>query len=217
MNVIGSPKAALKSQTANPHKQALLTKRPPQKGSTERSEMKDILIEENAGPAQRVCPKCKMKLEGRPNKRFCSSNCRKRYSEHTRNAKLSVTKQRESAEFFDRAIRLAEIIYVAPPAERLGLIKQLIDEARYGDDKQLRDILSNRYLLQAHPYREPYLFYLRRRSYMTIAQIARNYCKRFWHADVKEVVYCRAPEPNDGVIDEKRPPINKGELRMTSN
>ena len=178
--------------------------------------MKDILIDENAGSAQRFCPKCNTQLEGRPNKRFCSSNCRKRYAEPTRNAKFSPTKHRESVEFFDRALRLAEIVYTTPPFERLGLVKQLIDAARYGEDKHLRDILSNRYLLQAHPYREPHLFYRRRRSYLTIAQIARNYCKRFWHADVKEVVYGRAPEPDDGVVDEKCPPINKGELRKTT-
>jgi hypothetical protein len=178
--------------------------------------MKDILIEENAGSAQRFCPKCNTQLEGRPNKRFCSSNCRKRYAEPTRNAKFSPTKHRESVEFFDRALRLAEIVYTTPPLERLGLVKQLIGAARYGEDKHLRDILSNRYLLQAHSFREPHLFYRRRRSYLTIAQIARNYCKRFWHADVKEVVYGRAPEPDDGVVDEKCPPINKGELRKTT-
>jgi len=215
VNVIWYTDSSFKRQSAQHSNSALLTKGPPWKGSTERSKVKDNLIEEIAGTTQRICLKCKTQLEGRPNKRFCSGNCRKRYSEHTRNAKFSPTKHRESVEFFDRALRLAEIVYTTPPQERLGLVKGLIDEARYGDDKHLRDILSNRYLLQAHPYREPHLFYRRRRSYLTIAQIARNYCKRFWRADVKEVVYGRAPEPADGVVDEKCPPISKGELRKT--
>ena len=101
-------------------------------------------------------------------------------------------------EFFDRAKRLAEDLYQTRPPERLGYMKDLIEYARHGDDAQLKDILCNRILLKPHPVHDRHLFYRRSRSYLTIAQAASNYCKRFWHANVRCVVYELATEPPDG-------------------
>ena len=66
------------------------------------------------------------------------------------------------------------------------------------DDAQLKDILCNRILVKPHPVHDRHLFYRRSRSYLTIAQAASNYCKRFWHANVRCVVYGFAKEPPDG-------------------
>ena len=60
---------------------------------------------------KRYCPQCKNIVVGRANKKFCTSNCRKRHSEPKRNAHESPTKRSENAEFFDRALRLAEDLY----------------------------------------------------------------------------------------------------------
>ena len=103
-------------------------------------------------------------------------------------------------EFFDRAKRLTEDLYQTRPPERLGYMKDLIEYARHGDDAQLKDILCNRILLKPHPVHDRYLFYRRSRSYLTIAQAASNYCKRFWQADVKKVVYNKVPEPETGEL-----------------
>jgi hypothetical protein len=52
---------------------------------------------------QRLSPQCSSAVTGRPNKIFCTANCRKRHSELTRNSYTSPTKRRENREFFDRA------------------------------------------------------------------------------------------------------------------
>ena len=148
----------------------------------------------------RRCPKCNKSVTGRPNKIYCSSNCRKRANEFTRNSFCSVTKRRENAEFFDRAKRLAEELYTIPPSERLGFMKKLIDHARKGGDAQLRDILSNYKLLRPHPLEDRHLFYRRKPHHLTIAQVTARYCKKFWKADVREVVYGRAPQPPTGEV-----------------
>ena len=72
------------------------------------------------------------------------------------------------------------------------------EHARHGGDAQLKDILCNRILLKPHPVHDRHLFYRRSRSYLTIAQAASNYCKRFWHANVRCVVYGFVQEPPDG-------------------
>ena len=150
----------------------------------------------------RRCPKCNKLVTGRPNKIYCSSNCRKRDNEFTRNSFCSVTKRRENTEFFYRAVRLSESYYTLPPAERLGFVKDLIDYARGSkDDAQIRDILSNYKLLHPNPREDFFLFYRGKPHHLTIAQVAARYCKRFWKANVREVVYGRAPEPPTGEVD----------------
>ena len=180
----------------------LLTKSPLKKELLRKDQsLKDFSsLHLNKAP-KRLCEYCKKHIEGRPNKRFCSSNCRKRFSEPKRNARNSPTKRRENTELFDRAFKLSEALYSLPISERLGYMKELIDRAREHDDKQLRDILSNFYLLKANCSREPWLFYRRSWQNPTIAQAARNYCKRFWHSNVKDVVYGKTSDPDDGLID----------------
>ena len=146
----------------------------------------------------RQCPNCKAKVSGRPNKIYCSSNCRKRGTETKRNSQLSPTKRRENLEFFDRALRLAEELYKTPPPQRLEFMRDLIDYARTGEDRVLRNILCNPMLLRPNPYTQRFLFYRRSRVYCTISQAASNYCKRFWRANIKDVVFCKVPQPDTG-------------------
>ena len=130
-------------------------------------------------------------MTGRPNKIFCTSNCRKRYSEPTRNSYTSPTKRQENRAVFDRALGLGQELYAVLPNQRLGLMKNLIDHARLGEDCQLQNILSNYKLLHPHPYHDTQLFPKYSRFYCTIAQATSNYYKRFWHADVRLVIYTR--------------------------
>ncbi len=146
----------------------------------------------------RQCSNCRVVITGRPNKIFCSTNCRKHYSEPQRNSFYSPTKRRENLEFFDRALRLAEVLYQTPPNQRLGFMKDLIDYARMGDDCELRNILCNPMLLRPNPYTQRFLFHRRPRAYCTISQAASNYCKRFWRANIQDVVFFKVSDPETG-------------------
>lgn len=166
------------------------------------------LIETNT--EMRRCPNCGVEVMGRRNKLFCSANCRKRHSEPKQNAVNSPRKRRTNMEFFVRARRLGEELYKVRPQDRLGFIKDLIDEARNGDVSQLKDILSNYKLLHPHPFNDRHMFPKGSRSYCTIAQATRNYCKKFWRADVSDVVYGRVSEPDTGeCLQSVRPLIKR--------
>ena len=119
-------------------------RRTPMDGSIEWEQFHPI-EDENDFPnsKERRCPRCGTSVSGRPNRVYCSSNCRKRHTEGERNATFSMAKRRENTELYDRAKRLTEMLYLKPPLERLGFMKDLIDIARAGSDAQLRDILSN--------------------------------------------------------------------------
>jgi hypothetical protein len=158
----------------------------------------DFTLDENN--KIRTCPRCSALVQGRRNKIYCSPNCRKRHKEIKRNSFSSVSKRRENTEFFEKAKRLAEQYYNIPPGQRLGYLKNLIDLARSGEDMKLRDILSNYKLLHPHPVDDKHLFHRENRANGTIAQEASKYCKRLWKADVKEVVYGKAPEPPTGLV-----------------
>lgn len=143
------------------------------------------------------CLHCLKPFKYRKSKMYCSSNCRVYASRPKQNSQCSPTKRRKNLMFFDKAMRLAETLYSLPPQQRLGYIKNLIDEARAGNTG-LREILSNHMLRHPDPNKDRWMFYRSSRAYCTIAQAAQNYCKRYWHQDVSDVVYCRCPEPPTG-------------------
>jgi hypothetical protein len=164
-----------------------------------------IVVENDQLPNSklRLCKHCECQFEARrKDKVYCSTKCRVYSSRPIQNSEHSNAKKRKNAEFFDTALRMAERLYSLPPFERLGYLKDLIDEARSGNTK-LREILSNYKLLHPHPKNEKWMFPRKSRAYSTIAQAAHGYCWLFWKADVYDVVYNRAPEPEDGVIHSK--------------
>lgn len=102
--------------------------------------------------------------------------------------------------FFDKALRLAELLYTLPVPLRLGFMQDLIAQARAGD-KKLRQILTNQYLLRPD-HNEKWLFHRKcPASYFTIAQAADRYCRKFWGYGVKDVVYGIATEPPTGEVE----------------
>tara|TARA_B100000780_G_scaffold234322_1_gene174664 strand:- start:245 stop:775 length:531 start_codon:yes stop_codon:yes gene_type:complete len=166
----------------------------------------DFEIFENDTPIislklERRCPQCNVIVTGRPNKKFCTPNCRKRHSEPTRNSYHSPTKRRENTEFFERAMGLAVELYSRHPEQRYNYIKDLIDLARLGEDRQLQDILSNQRLIYINPINDRHLLHRNSPEYFTIAQIASNCCKRYWKANVNLVVYNKVDYPADGVVE----------------
>ena len=93
----------------------------------------------------RFCKHCSNPISGRPDKKYCSANCRKRFSEEMQNSFESREKKKRNYVLFDSASRLAEIYFQKSPFERLGLMKTYIAMAREGNAK-MREMLSNAYL-----------------------------------------------------------------------
>ena len=136
----------------------------------------------------------------RMGQRFCSNKCRVYHNRPPQNAHSSPTKARESREFFDTAKLMGERLYNLPTTERLGHMQEIIEEARQGNTK-LREILSNWKLRNPDPECEVWMYPRRDQSYCTIAQAAQNYCRKFWNANVEDVVYDRVPEPPTGEVE----------------
>ena len=165
-------------------------------GSTEWEKFHPIEDENNFPNSQdRMCPRCGTLLAGRPNKIYCTANCRKGHREGKRNAALSMAKRRENAELYDRAKRLTEMLYLTPSLKRLGFMKDLIDIARAGKDAQLRDILSNQTLIKLSWSDKQKYLHRNSSDYCTTSQAASNYCKKFWKANVRAVSYTHLTLP----------------------
>jgi len=151
----------------------------------------------NAGAGFTVCPGCGEPFPYRSNKRTCSARCRTKVNRTTQNGTESPSKRRQLIHRNDTAMVLAERLYSLPPCERLGYMQELIQRAREGDT-WLREVLSNHRLIKPNPIYDRKLFYRRNPEYRTISQAAQNYCKRFWKANVWEVVHNKVPEPPTG-------------------
>ena len=152
------------------------------------------------------CIKCGQAFYGRSNKKFCSHNCRKLFSQQTIrattpvNSKNSECKKREQYELFDTALRLAEILYTLPPSERLGFMERLILMARSGEHPKLKQILTMPTLLNANRKRKSLFWRRAPANHRTISQAANNYCKRFWKRNVIFVVNNTDYEPYTGEV-----------------
>ena len=149
---------------------------------------------------RKVCQHCEAFFKGRRNKIYCSANCRKRYSEPVQNSLKSREKKNSNMRLIDSASRIAELYFTHPPFERLGMMRGYIALAKQGNGK-MREILSNEYLLdRKNNYGNPFKG-KRGKSFGSLAQACEEYCRRYWKASAREVVYNIAPDPDDGVID----------------
>ena len=129
----------------------------------------------------RHCPNCGHPISGRPNKKFCSANCRKRFSEGVQNSYESSEKKNRNMRLFDSASRLARPYFELSPFERLGIMREYILLARNGDTK-MREVLCNPHLMnKGNEYGNPFRGG-RGRSYGSLAQSCEAYCKYFWNA-----------------------------------
>ncbi|MEW2915511.1 hypothetical protein AB1A64_00420 [Ruegeria sp. ANG10] len=157
-------------------------------------------------PKARNCPNCGLEFQPRRrNQKYCQPNCRKgAYQQKDRkknpvNAKSSPTKRRGNTEFFELANRLAEDMYSMKPSERLGFMKDLVDQARSGNQK-IREVLTNQFILYATVDEYPWLFHRRSRSFQNITQAANAYCRKFWGTGVLEIILEDVPEPETGEV-----------------
>lgn len=162
-----------------------------------------------ASTPNKLCPNCEnLFVRKRSDQIFCTPTCRKSLHQKKareatpQNSASSPTKRRVNLVFFDKALRLAELIYTAPISERLGLMQSIVASAR-GGNSELRQILTNK-LLRYPDRSRVWLFHNRcPSSFLTISEAANNYCKKFWNADVRDVVYGHTPEPESGEVSTK--------------
>lgn len=155
---------------------------------------------------ERCCPTCGNRfIIKRRNNLYCSENCRKlKYQKKNRqanpvNSSYSQAKRRTNMYFFERSLRLAELIYTSPINVRLGLMQEMVQSARLGEEKLIQ-ILTNQMLL-FNPDKLKWLHWRRcPESYPTITQAANLYCLKFWSATVSDVVRGKVAEPPTGEI-----------------
>ena len=96
--------------------------------------------------------------------------------------------------------RLTEMLYLTPPLERLGFMKDLIDIARQ-ERCTIAGYFEQPNTDQVELVRQAKYLHRNSSDYCTISQAASNYCKRFWKANVGNVVYGRTPEPPTGLVN----------------
>lgn len=156
------------------------------------------MLDNTDGGGLATCPQCLSQFPYRSNKKYCGATCRQYGNRNKQNSQDSRDKARENYELFDTARLMADRLYDLPPFERLGHLKELIDEARGGNTK-LRNLLSNYYL--RHPNKSDEWLHARgSRQYSTIAQAANAYCWEYWGTHVTDVAYNRCDEPETGEV-----------------
>ncbi|WP_417255542.1 hypothetical protein [Celeribacter halophilus] len=145
--------------------------------------------------------KCSNTFPYRRNKKYCSASCRVQGNRFTKNGAESREQRRRYILLTDSVQFYGEMYYTMPPQERLGFINDLVDQARAGNT-WLREVLSNKRMLEPNPKTDRHLFYRNNPDYSTIAQIADKFCLRVWGAHVWKVVYNKVPEPPTGEVEE---------------
>ena len=126
------------------------------------------------------CPACGIPfIPGRKNQAYCSRCCQKKSSQNAsrgfRHLENFARDEHEAA----RAKDLRETLYAAPPVERLGIMKDILDAAYH--DGGLRNILTRPELLSDRPFSAG-------RGRMNIAKAADAYCKKFLQMSVRSYI-----------------------------
>ena len=120
------------------------------------------------------CPGCSTAfMPNRSNQSYCSRACQKNASRGTRSAENRTRSWRH----YERAHRLTEMIYCAPPQERLGVMKHILEFIP--DDAGLRNILTDPELHMKPP---------RADSRMNIAKAANAYTQMFFGLSIRRYI-----------------------------
>ncbi|MEZ5767188.1 MAG: hypothetical protein R3D80_05585 [Paracoccaceae bacterium] len=153
------------------------------------------------------CPHCGSAFTPkRTNMKYCSRRCKNnRWQNEDRQkqrANLAIagksSKNRINYELFESTIELTLLFHRTHPRERLGYIKDLVDDARNGNAK-LRQILSNKQL--QYPEAASLKRMMRKNNLdLTVCRRADAYCRHFWDAPVRDVVYNKVAEPATGEV-----------------
>jgi hypothetical protein len=118
------------------------------------------------------CPGCCTPFTPkRSNQKFCSRGCQRNAARGSRKAE---NKER-SWKHYERAQRLAEMVYSTPPQERLGVMKHIL--SFIPQDAGLRNILTDPELHMEPP---------RADNRMNIAKAANAYTQRFYGLSIRK-------------------------------
>ena len=126
------------------------------------------------------CPACGIPfIPGRKNQAYCSRCCQKKSSQNAnRDLRHLENFSRDELEAA-RARDLREMLYAAPPSERLGIMKDILDAAYH--DGSLRNILTRPELLADRPFSAG-------RGQTNIAKAADDYCRKFLRMPVRSYI-----------------------------
>lgn len=123
-----------------------------------------------------ACPACGIAfIPSRKNQGYCSRSCQKNDRRGFRHIENFARDEHEAA----RARDLRDMLYGAPPSERLDIMKDILDAAYR--DSGLRNILTRPELLSDKPFSAG-------RGQMNIAQAADAHCKRLLRMSVRTYV-----------------------------
>lgn len=124
------------------------------------------------------CPGCSATfMPKRSNQNYCSRECQRRTSRNATRGNRSTENRQRSWRHYERADRLSEMIYNAPPQDRLGVMKHILDFIPH--DAGLRNILTDRELHMKPP---------RADSRMNIAKAADAYTQKFFGLSIKRYI-----------------------------
>ncbi len=133
-----------------------------------------------------TCPGCGTSFEPkRSNQRYCDSACQKKATRNSSRSDRTIENLEAIRLHYDRAIRLAEMLYKVPINERLGVMKDILDSAELPEQANIRRILTDPKLLKAHPRNidDKGLFLDGRHK--TISQAATTYTYKFFGISIQ--------------------------------
>lgn len=140
----------------------------------------------SSSAAPLCCPVCSEEFQPRRrDQKYCSKKCAKVPSRNTCRSVRTAERKRANMEHYSAALALAAMLYGAPPCERLGVMKEIIDSAASGDSRTRR-VLTDLRLLRASP-NDVHLFHRRAPgAYRTISQAANAYTRKFFGVSIQD-------------------------------
>ena len=146
------------------------------------------------------CKRCDISFPYRPNKKFCSANCRKRANEPIQNSFNSKRIRQDNERIIERAKWLSFDYYRSKPSHRLNFIYELVSQAIYLKDNQLLNILTNKqFLFASYKFNKKY-FQLYNPDDVNIAQAAQEMSLIAYGTPIKLYI--------DELLERKKRPSN---------
>lgn len=138
-----------------------------------------------------ICPNCATEFQPkRSNQKYCRDACRKTASHNTARSDRTTEYAERSELHYERAGRLAEMVYFAAPGQRLGVMKHILSFVAI--DAGLRNILADPKLLKEPPCKS---------GRKNIAQAANAYTQKFFGVSIKGYLTCI----REGTLNENHP------------
>lgn len=148
-----------------------------------------------------LCPRCGAAFKPRSNKTYCTNKCAKAATRNQSRGPRSRSRDERYRNYraFDLLGRLNERYYGTPPGERLGLLKNWLDAARFGQTS-LGCVLANPEFFAPKDEDKRRVCFRRNRCYPPVSFLADHYCRTLLGCRVWEWVNGNAKEPRTGEV-----------------